>query len=163
MYKIIPTYELDNEIKYDETRGELYITPTLAVNRNLDLSLIDPLGALNIENVPLDACKQASKDVYRAILTRNPNKIIVLELMHNDIEYKELFKDWAIAQLKYIMFGGRVGEHTGFNAKSGKVTRLSDMRGDRMYSAEMLDEMRHNGILNRNFKRFMVIKRSGDK
>jgi len=145
----------DDELKFNSLTGRYEATTTLARNRNIDLNELDDFGSLSASDFQARFMIDRSNDIYRCILTRNPNKRYVEKVLSEDPEVREKIKDWIIMQTIYVMRGGITGEHTGFNAGSGKMVKLSDLRGDRMYSAQMLDEMRICGILNKNYKNYV--------
>ena len=149
----------DDELKWNEARGRYEANPQLALNRNIDLNELDDFGSLDKGDLHRRFMVEMTNDVYRAILTKNPNKLLVEYHLAKTEKYRELLKDWVIYQMIYVMTGGRTGEHTGFNASTGKVVKLSALRGDRKYSASMLDEMRIDGILRKNFSNVLILNK----
>ena len=141
----------DDELKWNSKTNRYEATTILARNKNIDLNELDDFGSLSASDFQTRFMIDRSNDVYRCILTRNPNKVYVEKILSESSEFRDKIKEWIILQTIYVMRGGITGEHTGFNAGTGKVVKLSDLRGDRLYSAQMLDEMRISGILNKNY------------
>ena len=95
----------DDELKFNSKTNRYEATTTLARNRNIDLNELDDFGSLSVSDFQTRFMIDRSNDVYRCILTRNPNKRFVEYVLANDPEFRDRIKDWIIMQVIYDMRG----------------------------------------------------------
>jgi len=143
----------DDYLIYDLKKHKYYGTPKLLIDSGIDLTILDDYGDISPQTLPERFVKKASDMVYQCIFNRvgSHNRQIIQFILAKNSNIRENLKDWIIWQAEYLLSVGSIQLDSGVLLKSGRTMDYGNLRGSAAYSAEMIDDMRSIGILNRNF------------
>lgn len=148
----------DDYLTYNYEKHQYYGTVKLLNDANIDLSILDDYGDISPQTIEERFVKKASDMVYQCIYNRTGsyNRKVIQYILARNSALRENLKDWIIWQAEYLLSVGQITLDSGVLLKIGKVMDYSALRGSAAYSAEMIDDMRSIGILNRNYISTMV-------